>query len=298
MTERPRLSICVGTAVGWPEIEPCVRSFVEQGRAAAAEILVADGSGRPPPSDAAITSAVTWLPFQEKSVFRLVMEAIRRARGEVIALTEDHCTARPGWVEAILQAHREYPHAAAVGGAIENGADGHSRLRWASHLMTQGAHMSPLPNGPARRIANEANVSFKRWALEEIEENPIGFMTIRHTRALGERGDVLVNDDRIVVDHHEHLDPRATAAIHFDDGRTVAAFRRHRMQAGDWLRLVTTPILPIYRTARVVKQAWQRQRGRTAINSLPWLITLEYCHGAGEFMGYLFGPGRSPYGLR
>jgi hypothetical protein len=34
------------------------------------------------------------------------------------------------------------------------------------------------------------------------------------------------------------------------------------------------------------------------IAALPWLVWLEYCHGAGEFAGYLLGAGRSPYGLR
>ena len=29
--------------------------------------------------------------------------------GTIVALMEDHCTARPGWVQAILRAHEEYP---------------------------------------------------------------------------------------------------------------------------------------------------------------------------------------------
>lgn len=294
----PPISICVGTSAGWPAIEPCLRSFLDEARAIGGEILIADGSGRPPPGDPEIRAGVTWLSLGEKSVFRLVEVDLRNATGDVVALTEDHCTARPGWVAAILRAHAEYPRAAAIGGAIENATTAGSPLRWASHLMTQGAHMAPLPNGPSSRIANEANISYKRWALGDIEHHPLGFMTIRHTRALADRGELLVNDDRIIIDHHESLGIRATAVVHFDDGRTIAGFRRRRMGRGDWLRLLGAPLLPLYRTGRVVRTAVTKGHAATVLTALPWLIALEYCHGAGEFIGYLRGAGRSPYGLR
>jgi hypothetical protein len=294
---RPTLSICVATTTGWPAIEPCLRSFLDDGLRAGAEILVANDSGGEPPDDPGVKEAVTWHSYDERSVFRLVELNLRSARGEIVALTEDHCTTRPGWVEAILRAHREHPKAAAIGGAIENGTTG-SRLEWASYLMTQSQHMAPLHNGPAPRIANEANVSFKRAALEEMERHPLGFMTIRHLRLLAEAGAELVNDDRIIVDHHESLSPRATSTIHFDDGRTISGFRRRHMGKGDWARLATAPVLPLYRLARVARTTLAKRRGPTLAASLAWIAWLEYCHAAGEFVGYLLGAGRSPYGLR
>ena len=164
--------------------------------------------------------------------------------------------------------------------------------------MTQGAHMAPLQNGPATRIANEANISFKRTALAGFLDDPMGFMTIRVTSALADRREILVNDDRIVVDHYERLGTRATAVIHFDDGRTISGWRRRQMASGDWLRVLAAPALPLYRTARVVRNAVTRGRGGTVAAALPWLLALEYCHEAGELAGYAAGPGRSPYGLR
>jgi hypothetical protein len=158
--------------------------------------------------------------------------------------------------------------------------------------------MAPLQNGPVERITGEANVSFKDWALGGIDEHPLGFLTLAHLGSLGAQGQLIVNDDRIVVDHHESLDAGATALIHFDDGRTIAGFRRTSMKQGDWLRLLTSPVLPLYRTARVVRTAITRGHGRTVIRALPWLLVLEYAHEAGEVAGYLLGPGRSPYGLR
>jgi hypothetical protein len=293
----PELSICVATTAGWPSIEPCLRSFLDDARRLGAEVLVADGSGHPPPADRDVASAVSWIDLPGETVFHLVDANLRQASGLVVAVTEDHCTARAGWVPAIIRAHAEYPAASAIGGAIENG-EPDSSLRWASHLMNQGDHTAPLRNGPSTRIANEANVSFKRWALADRDDHPLGFLTIAHLRTLAGRDAPLVNDDRIVVDHHEVLSPRDTAVIHFDDGRTISAFRRRRMASGDWLRLIAAPLLPIYRTTRVMRTAVGRGHGRIALSALPWLVVLEYCHAAGEAIGYLLGPGRSPHGLR
>jgi hypothetical protein len=294
---RPPLSICVATTAGWPMIEPCLRAFLDDARQAGAEVLVTDGSGRPPPTDPVVTSVVTWVSIPGESVFQLVQANLALATGAIVAITEDHCTPRPGWVPAILRAHAEYPAAAAIGGAVENG-DPSDGLRWASHMMTQGAHMAPLQNGPVDRITGEANVSFKHWALTGIDEHPLGFLTLSLLRSLAAQRQPIVNDDRIVVDHHESLDAPATAVIHFDDGRTIAGFRRTAMDSGDWLRLLAAPILPLYRAARVVKTAVVRGHGRTVMRALPWLLVLEFAHGAGEVAGYVLGPGRSPYGLR
>jgi hypothetical protein len=295
--ERPALTVCVATTAGWPAVAPCLSSFLDDAVGAGAEVIVADGSDNPAPPRWIIDRGVQWEFHRGKSVFALLAINLQRASGEIVALIEDHCTARPGWIDAILRAHAEHPDAVAIGGAIENGTRT-SPLEWGSYLMTQSQHMAPLRNGPAARIANEANVSFKREALDAAENHALGYMAIRHTRALAAQGALLINDDRIVVDHHESLGPRATSQIHFDDGRTISAFRRRHMSRGDWARLVAAPLLPIYRTLRVARIGVGKKRGRTVVSSLPWIAWLEYCHAAGEWIGYLLGGGRSPYGLR
>lgn len=293
----PALSICVGTTMGWPSIERCIRSLLTDAKSTGSEILVADGSGHPPPTDPEVLASVKWRTYDEKSVMRLVQFNLAEATGQIVATIEDHCTARPGWIAAIFRAHTENPTAAAIGGAIENGTMANS-IEWASYLMTQGVHMAPLRNGPTKRIANEANISYKREALAGFLDDPMGFMTIRVTRALSDRGELLVNDDRIVVDHYERMSTRATAVIHFDDGRTISGFRRRHMAGGDWLRLLAAPALPLYRTARVVRNAVMKGRAGTVASALPWILVFEYCHEVGEVAGYVAGPGKSPYGLR
>ena len=295
---RPTLSICIGTAAGWPAIEPCVRSFLDDAQEVGAEVLIADGSGRPAPDDPSVLEGVTWNTYAEASVFRLVGENIGAASGG-----HRRPDGRPLHGPTGLGRRRSCGHTTSTRrpprsvAAIENGTPG-GPLEWASYLMTQGAHMAPLQNGPTTRIANEADISFKRWALEDVEDHPLGFMTIRHSRSLADRAN---SSSTTTASGRPLRIARARArrwsSTSTTDGRSPASV------GGRWLRGTGSgssrhPFCPLYRGARVVRNAVSKGRSATVLTALPWLIVLEYCHGVGEFAGYVLGPGRSPYGLR
>ena len=82
--------------------------------AAGAEIVVADGSARRTADGDEVGPAVRWIKAEGASVFELFAIALRAARGDVVALTEDHAIPRPGWIPAVLRAHAEHPEAAAM----------------------------------------------------------------------------------------------------------------------------------------------------------------------------------------
>jgi hypothetical protein len=91
-TKRPLLSIVVATTKPWPEIRACLDSLMDQATTVGAEILVADGHGRGLPDEGrAFYEGVIWLKDVDSSVFGLRKRAMRQARGEIIAITEDHC---------------------------------------------------------------------------------------------------------------------------------------------------------------------------------------------------------------
>ena len=52
-----------------------------------------------------------------KSVFQLRLAGYRAARGEVVAVTEDHVYVEPDWIERILAAHSASPSAGAQSAA-------------------------------------------------------------------------------------------------------------------------------------------------------------------------------------
>lgn len=297
---RPPLSIVVGTTEGWPYVRPVLDSIRADAEQVGAEIVFVDGSGRPPPGTAEVGNSVCWLSSEALSVFELFAEGLRAARGEVIATTEDHAVPRPGWCGAILRAHAAHPEAAAIGGAIENGSR-EALLDWASYFITQGPHMLPLGERRVAMTTNEANVSYKRAAVEGLDDNNgLGFMAILHNRRLAERGDVLRVDDRMVVDHFETVGFRRTSAIHFHNGRAISGFLRARgMNAEDWARMAAALLLPTWRTARAVRVglAKGRLRGKV-LASAPLALWLDYCQGIGHLVGYAAGAGDSPRHLR
>lgn len=268
--------------------------------AAGAELVFADGSANPEPSLADVGPCVRWIKSEGASIFVLFSIAVRAAQGQVVALTEDHAIPRAGWLPAIVRAHAEHPEAAAIGGAIENGST-HGLIEWASYFTTQGPHMAPLGNREVPMTSNEANVSFKRAALAEVPpDEGSGFIAILYNRRLAEQGRILRVDDRIVVDHFETIGFGWTTSIHFHNGRTISGFRRARgMTREDWVRLLVWPLLPAWRTLRVMRVglAKGRLRGRL-LASAPLCLWLEYVQGLGHFTGYVLGPGGSPNHLR
>lgn len=314
MTPRPRirgqladpsspatpLSIVIGTTEGWPYVRPVLEAIRADAEQLGAEILVVDGSGRPTPDAAESGSSVRWLASDSNSVFRMYAEGLRLARGAIVATTEDHAVPRAGWCAAILRAHTEHPEAAAIGGAIENASQG-SMVAWAGYFITQGPHMAPLGNREVSMTTNEANVSYKRAAIVELDDNGgLGFMAILHNRRLAERGAILRVDDRMVVDHFEIEGFRDTSVLHFHNGRSVSGFRReHGMTRADWARMAIAPLLPLYRTARAVRVVLGKGRlRRKVLASAPMALWLDYCGAAGHFVGYLRGAGDSPRHLR
>src|SRR5687768_7406475 len=240
-------SVVVGTIQGWPDITPAVRSLELAVERVGGEVIVVDASGdAPPPAD--VLAAVTrWVSAPGASVFQCRYQGYRLARGDVVAITEDHCLARPDWADRMIASHREHPAAAAIGGSVENAAD-RRIMDWASFLIVQVAVMAPIPSGVAERLSGAVNVSYKRAALTEIvDHDGMGAMDVLHQKELLERGELLVADDRIRIAHDQSLGFAGTTVVHFHAGRTMSGFRRQTMSAVDWMRFVGAFLIPFAR---------------------------------------------------
>lgn len=290
------------TISGWPDAREALRHIVPQVVAVGGEAVIADGSGRPAPDAeelralGADESTVRWLSRPGESVFQLRRAGYAAARGEVVAITEDHVHVADGWLAAHLRAHAEHPQAGAVGGGVLNGTD-QKLVDWAAFFLTQGPFMPPLANGISERISGAANVSYKRRVLERLTSGggeDVGLIDwLEFPRAL--EGEALVADDRALVRHHQSQGLLRTSLAEFDNGRTIAGYRRRRMERGDWLRLLGAPLLPIYRSVRALRIVSGRDHPPGILRrAAPAHVWFQYCAMAGEVLGYLFGPGGSP----
>jgi len=294
-TKRPVLSIVIATTKPWPEICACLDSLLNQANAVGAEIFVADGNGRGlSEGERESYDGVIWLKELGASVFALRKLAMCQARGEIIAITEDHCRVAPNWCEQIIQAHKDYPDAAAIGGIVDNGAST-SLIDWANFFLVFAPFVSPIKNGPCERICLQANISYKRRVVSRMASQ-LGVMEMLFTRQLREEGDTLIADDRLVVSHVQSHGFWGTFAAHFHNGRSIAGFRlEHLGSIERILRLFSTAILPPYLLWSTLRALVSKQRFlRQVFASLPLLAFLVCCHAAGEFVGYIAGPGQSP----
>jgi len=293
------LSVAIATTEGWPYMRAVLDSFRVDAERLGVEIVVGDGSGKPEPPEGALPAGTIWVRSEANDVFRQLADAMRRCSAPIVATTEDHCTVRPGWCEAIIRAHAEHPEAAAIGGTIENGSTD-TLLDWGSYFITQGPHMGPLGQQEVRFVTNEACLSQKRWAVDLLDDGGgRGVSMIFHTRALHDQRHSLRVDDRFSVDHFQSIGFRETTTIHFHNGRTIAGFRRRRMRRGDWLRVALAGLLPAYRVGRILRVCLPKRRhGRELLASLPWAVWCEYSAGLGHLVGYATGPGDSPRHLR
>ncbi len=296
---RPAISVMFATIRGWPDARLPVDAAREQLELIGGEMVVMDGSGRPPPTSDKVGPAVTWNSLPGESVFQMRMACYAACHGDIVALTEDHCAPAPDWCERIIAAHAAHPEAIAIGGAVGNGTTEHL-MDWATFIVTQAPFVGPLLNGPTEHIAGSATTSYKRAALQRRPDHgSFGAIELFDAADMRLPGEVLLNDDSIRVDHHQSMGVGGTAASQFHNGRTIAGFRRRSMTRGDWLRVAGFPVLPLFRTARSIRTAWGRRIPRSVtVITAPIVAFLHYCQAAGELVGYVSGPGSSPRRLR
>ena len=290
-----RLSIVIATTHPWPEVRETLESLRDQAAAHGAEVLVVDGDGASiPENELRNHPNVRVLERRGASVFGLRALGLSRASGDIVAITEDHCRVAPDWCARILDAHREHPEAAAIGGAVENGATS-TRIDWANFALVFSPFMPPIRNGESELIALQANISYKRRVIPE-DMDRLGMMEFLFNRELRGRGERLVAHGRTLVHHHQSHGIRRTCAAHFHNGRSIAGFRLADLNGVERLaRIGSTAVLPPFLLYLTLRNVAGKGRLRDDIlASAPLLLPLVVCHAAGELIGYIAGPGNSP----
>jgi hypothetical protein len=211
---------------------------------------------------------------------------VGKARGAIIALTEDHCTPNPDWCDRILHVHAA-PHAA-VGGAVEKVAPD-TPLNWALYLADYGRYMNPRAEGLSSELT-DCNVSYKSAALHAIADVwQSEFHEPAVHDALRKRGEALWFSPNIIVQQQRSMSLREAIRDRyifgrlFGSGRAIAAPVLRRL-----FYAALGILLPALLTGRVAQQVFRRRRHIGAfLSSLPALIVLNLAWAWGEFLGYL-----------
>jgi len=227
------------------------------------------------------------IALQETLVFRLRTKGIKEAKGEVIALIEDHCEATHNWTKTMQEALKNKNCIA--GGPVMNNATG-GLYSWALYWSEYAAMMPPLPiNGLSYLSA--VNSAYHKDALngcKSVWKN--GFYDNEVHDSLIEHGATYlpVKEASVVTDLPFTF---KRALVHlYTGGKRYGNYRG----GSNWsikriLRLFATFLVPSVLLFRVYKLVRKRQPNLTftLIKSSPILYLLLCSWGLGEFTGVL-----------
>lgn len=295
-TRTPDMSVVIASFSGAGALVRCLESLEAQwkeaaGRGVAVEVIAATDVELAALAGLGERFETVRFVAMEKgtSVFRLRTVGVEKARGAVIAITEDHVTFSPGWLGAIVAAAKEHP---IVGGPIENGLDG--LYDWALFACEYVTFMPPQPDGPAG-VLSGVNVAYQRELLEltrevwkqTLHENEVHDALVESRYGLFRVGDAVVSSHLIMPLRHgmEHLFTGARHYGRYRKARTVGV-KKH-------LLIGAVILVPGILFWRILKAIMARRPGRlgTIVRGIGYIGCLIAAWTAGEAAGYLFaGP--------
>jgi len=292
MTRAPDLSIVLASSHAWPEAEPTLRALLGADAAVDFEVILCAGGAAPPAGWGDERLSVLVAPGE--SVFALRARGVAQARGEIVAITEDHCIPEPDWPAALVSAHGRHPEAAALAGAVANGATANA-WDWANFLMTFADHMRPIEGPATTRAPSVANGSLKRSLVGPTDAAAPGWLELDLMPRLVGAAAVARDGEPLVTHDQSHGGMRATLAAHFHNGRASAGLRVDRpglaAARAEWRRLAGLP----WRLTRELHAALAVRPPLTGVAARgARLVPLAAAaHSIGELTGLLRGPGAS-----
>lgn len=218
---------------------------------------------------------------------RLWTRGIRKARGEIVALTLGSMAPAPDWAAVVRRSFRE--PIAGIGGAIET-ASAMRALDWGIHLTRYSGYLLPFAARDADDLPGD-NAAYRREALEKCRALwSEGFWETAVDRGLRDVGERLRVTPEMVVAQGPSVGFSAFCRNRFLHGRyhgTDAA--RGRGRANRWLRAAAWPAVPAVLLLRIARRAISRGRTQGLVRGLPYLLVFLTVWAAGEAVGYLRG---------
>jgi hypothetical protein len=279
------LTVVVATREGAEPLAPVLAALTPQLRASGADAVVVCGSREAAP--AGLDDAVTWIATEGRNLLELRQIAIEHARGVVVAFGEDHAVPGPGWVDAILRAHREHPYAAMVVGCLVNATD--TTVVGRANFLAFAAPFTP----PMKRLPGRpppfATVSIKQRELEFPFVNP-GDIESELIPKLLEEGSVAC-DDRIVVHHYQDHGVRWSVVNAYFNACANYGYAHEgvsRARRNEVLRWICSRLL-----TRQIGEVWAgRSMMRSPLDFVLGVI-LSAATTLGAVVGTMTGPGRA-----
>jgi hypothetical protein len=266
----PSLSVVVVTVYGTSHIGQCLSALGKQIEAPNdLEIIVVynrnDGDMRRLKSRFPEARFFYFPDRQTQNALRSC--GVKLARGRIVAITVDHCTAEKNWCRRIVMAHgRPF---AAIGGAIDMGTQPDTIVNWVVHIYdycNYGSYLRPFEGGPANDLS-DCNVTYKREILDSISDTWLDdFNVSLLNKALLTRGEILWLSPEIIVCQNRDITFRKASRVAFQRGRAFASARLAKSSENQRiLYTILSPLLPAVLISRLVKNVYRKKKHYSTI---------------------------------
>lgn len=288
------LSIVVAWQESQPNVEDCLESLFRQDTQSNVEIILAYGGFKPDP-----TSLVKKYPKlmvlehpTSGSIPSLHGIGVAQSSGNLVAITEAHTTFKHDWIDTAISVSRASSDAA-IGGAVEPGR-ALSSVDFALYICDYAQFALPLETGLSDDLPGN-NIVFKRKVIDQYLSGPDlskdGFWKTFFCHQLGEKGERLSRDSRMVAYYNRHLSFNAVMERRYHHGRCFGAMRSASFDPlKKAIYLASCAGLPLILIVRVFQKVFKKSSlvGRF-LRVYPICKLIICAWVAGEFMGMAAG---------
>lgn len=291
----PSVSVVVASGAGGEFLFRCLAALVPQVDQRQAELIVVDRTGEATRErlrrefPRATVIAAPAIPKPTVPLMRRM--GVEAAAGQVVAILEEHCRPPAGWLDAIATNFSSGD--AAIGGPILD--DDYQRAAdWCVYFSEYHNYLPPWGN-VERYALNGANIAYDRsLVMQHRAVLDDGYWEVVLHPKLAMQGRFRAVD--AAGAHHTgpfsygyYLHQRyLLSRVWGGTQRTIVPFSKRLVH------LVIGPVFPLLLFARVTSRvAPKSQFVGKYLMALPLLIPAWFAYAAGEWLGYLLGPGHA-----
>jgi len=220
---------------------------------------------------------------------------IRAASAPIVVLAEDHSFPEPGWAEALVNAHASGIYV--VAGPVLGNANPKSMVSWANLLL----EYYPWLDGASKGDLPGHNSSYNRDLLLAYGDRLESVLEVEAVvqRDLVSRGHRMILETGALTNHLNFSRLSSSLGLRFNAGRSFAGHRTNGWSgAKRAIYIAGGALIPLVRLARIVAMLRTSNRYRWLLpRVIPMLCVALVADGLGELVGYVMGPGDSPFRL-
>ncbi len=291
MSSPSSVTVVIASIVGPPFIDECLDSLAAQSKECGAEVIVvacgtADYASR-------IANKYPWVKVihraERETVPDLRRHGAEAASGSIVAIIEEHCVAAPDWLQQAVQAHASGDFGV-VGGPVVS--DNYARLRdWVVYFCEYNNYLPPWQEGGPHDLGS-ANIAYSRAVLLKYKDKLSGGYWEAGLHPVLFVDGVKFHAAASMVVYHRgpfnfgyYLQQRFWFSRAFAGARNLPASRKI-------VYLLASPLLPFLLLARMAMRVSKKKcHVGKFIQCLPLFIPVLVVYVAGEFIGYMAGPG-------